>query len=102
MRVHYVIAVILLLTACGAQGAPTIQPAATATATASTIPAGVVPAATTMTVPAITVAPLMLTAAQATAVTAVPALSEYTAENGDRVLGRPSAPITMLDYSDFQ
>lgn len=107
MRVGLMLAFILLLTACGAQSAPaaapaTLAPLATATSgAASAVPAATQAAPATAVAP-VGAAPVTPTLAQAATATSVPALTEYTAPNGDRVLGNPNAPITMLDYSDFQ
>jgi hypothetical protein len=104
----YLVYLMLLATACGAQASPTAQStpsAAVATAVGSAAATGV--ATATAVLPAraqiLTATPAATqTLAPAVPTVGAPLLSEYTADNGDRVLGRPGAPITMLDYSDFQ
>ena len=115
MRIILAAAILLLLTACGAQGAPAPQAAVTLpgsqppAATAAPLAVTATGAATTGAGGAPTAASQVATSAATTgaggaptAANAAPAPSEYTAANGDRVRGLPSAPITMLDYSDFQ
>jgi len=104
MRVYMVACAILFLTACGAKPASTAQPAAP-DVPAATLPATVAagtsgPVARAAVSTATALSPVTPAAAQAA--TVAPALTEYTADNGERVLGKPGAPITMLDYSDFQ
>jgi hypothetical protein len=113
MRSYFAL-LLFLATACGAQASPAALLPTAAAVNIAAIAAGtpiVAPSAATQfatSVPTAAVAavqtlPTMTdAAAQAPATAAVPILSEYTADNGDRVLGRAGAPITMLDYSDFQ
>jgi protein-disulfide isomerase len=111
MRIWMAACVLLLLTACGAQPASVAQPAAPATATTTLLatvapatagPVATAPVSTATAKASVAPATAPVTPAAVRATTAAPELAEYTADNGDRVLGKPGAPITMLDYSDFQ
>ena len=87
---------ILIVTACGAQSTPTALPASAPTATQAPTVAVAAPSAQPTSVG--TTAPSAPTsiATQAPAV-----LSESLNASGERVLGRPDAPIALADYSDF-
>ncbi|MBI1800521.1 MAG: hypothetical protein HY259_13575 [Chloroflexi bacterium] len=91
---------ILMVTACGAQSAPE-APTATAPPTATVrAPASPTPSAGATVLP--TQAASQPTAQATGRPTPVAsALVESTTPNGDRVLGRTDAPITITDYSDF-
>lgn len=104
--------IFLLATACGAQTTPGTTPAAQAPTGAPAV-AATQPAPATATVAAATSAATTTntqaastTAAQAPPPSAAPATAkapeEFTNAQGDRVLGRQDAPVTLIDYSDFQ
>ena len=104
--------VFLLASACGAQttpsGAPIAQTPTRAPAVAATQAAPVtstVPAASSVATAAYT-QPASTAAAQAPPPSTAPATAkapdEFTNAQGDRVLGRQDAPVTLIDYSDFQ
>ena len=97
MRVQFIVIglCVLVVVACGAP-APTAAPAASAPTVAAINAPPTIALATAAPVNAPpTVAPTV--AAPSPATSAV----EYTSPEGEHVLGKPDAKVTLIDYSDF-
>ncbi|MCA1553304.1 MAG: hypothetical protein LC737_02895 [Chloroflexi bacterium] len=92
MRHVLILILMFALSACGAQGATAVAPTSTAAPTTAA------PRALSTAAPASAAVPTSTAIAPAPTASA---LSESVNPSGEHVLGKPDAPITLTDYSDF-
>ncbi len=92
-----ILLLMLIVTACGAQSTPAVPSAANTQA--PPVAAVASPTSAPQTAPTSATQPISKSTNQPAATTNF--ATETTTANGDRVLGKPDAPVTLTDYSDF-